>query len=358
MSSSSREHDEGTTEVDPRYLETVTYHNREFQQHSVENSIYLSPIDEDEIERLTRQHRLLSIVFDERLVFPPVNNPRRILDCGHGSASWAVDVAEQYPRCEVYGVDISSHMQPDEIPVNLHLQVDDLNRRFTFARNSFDIVHSQLVAGGINAARWTTYLRDLFRVTRPGGWCQMVEVYYQVQSYNGTLTDEHGLRQWSTRMFQSMEGLKDLRMPLHLANAMRTAGFVDIDHRMIPLPTCAWSDDERERRIGTENRDNVQSFLSSLAIYPLTERLGMAPNDAQLLIAHARNEADNPAFKICLHRSKGAPVKIALASSRGVRRYNASLAECRNAYWVAFHLGKSSMLLKYVYELLSSGGSP
>lgn len=45
-------------------------------------------------------------------------------------------------------------------------------------------------------------------------------------------------------MFQSMEGLKDLRMPLHLANAMRTAGFVDIDHRMIPLPTCAWSDGE------------------------------------------------------------------------------------------------------------------
>ncbi|OBT61537.1 hypothetical protein VE03_08882 [Pseudogymnoascus sp. 23342-1-I1] len=268
MSSSSRDHDEGTTEVDPRYLETVTYHNREFQQHSVENSISFSPIDEDEIERLNRQHRLLSIVFDERLVFPPVNNPRRILDCGHGSASWAVDVAEQYPRCEVYGVDISSHMQPDEIPVNLHLQVDDLNRRFTFARNSFDIVHSQLVAGGINAARWTTYLRDLFRVTRPGGWCQMVEVYYQVQSYNGTLTDEHGLRQWSTRMFQSMEGLKDLRMPLHLANAMRTAGFVDIDHRMIPLPTCAWSEGEGngdvyENQVDENATKSASSFTSA-----------------------------------------------------------------------------------------------
>ncbi|KFY33764.1 hypothetical protein V494_07345 [Pseudogymnoascus sp. VKM F-4513 (FW-928)] len=253
-----------------RRVQAIVPANRSESGKQSEEKHSSQDVVKDEIERLTRQHRLLSIVFDERLVFPPVNNPRRILDCGHGSASWAVDVAEQYPRCEVYGVDISSHMQPDDIPVNLHLQVDDLNRRFTFARNSFDIVHSQLVAGGINAARWTTYLRDLFRVTRPGGWCQMVEVYYQVQSYNGTLTDEHGLRQWSTRMFQSMEGLKDLRMPLHLANAMRTAGFVDIDHRMIPLPTCAWSD---------------------------AERLGMAPNDAQLLIAHARNEADNPAFK-------------------------------------------------------------
>lgn len=31
---------------------------------------------------------------------------------------------------------------------------------------------------------------------------------------------------------------------------------------------------------------------------PTAERLGMAPNDAQLLIAHARNEADHPAFKV------------------------------------------------------------
>ena len=106
------------------------------------------------------------------------------------------------------------------------LQLDDLNRRsvfqnliehkgmnltklrrFNFPHNSFDIVHSQLVAGdlglpscfclrnspifsgGINANRWPTYLRDLFQATRPGGWCQMVELYLQCQSDNGTLTE-------------------------------------------------------------------------------------------------------------------------------------------------------------------------
>jgi hypothetical protein len=41
-------------------------------------------------------------------------------------------------------------------------------------------------------------------------------------------------------MFESMEGVKDLRMPLRLANAMRTAGFIDVEERMIPLPTCDW----------------------------------------------------------------------------------------------------------------------
>jgi len=32
-------------------------------------------------------------------------------------------------------------------------------------------------------------MRDILRVTRPGGWCQMVELYYNVQSDNGSLTD-------------------------------------------------------------------------------------------------------------------------------------------------------------------------
>lgn len=62
--------------------------------------------------------------------------------------------------------------------------------RFTFSSNNFDLVHSQLMAGGIHSNRWRQYIADIFRVTRPGGWCQMVEVYFNAQSDNGTLT--HG----------------------------------------------------------------------------------------------------------------------------------------------------------------------
>lgn len=91
---------------------------------------------------------------------------------------------------------------------------------------------------------------------------------------------------------ESLEGLKDLRVPLRLPNMMRDAGFVDVEHRMVMLHTCAWSTgrkpllpsrrlqlspcraDPRESEIGAANRENVQRFLSSMAIYPFTERLG------------------------------------------------------------------------------------
>jgi len=51
---------------------------------------------------------------------------------------------------------------------------------------------------------------------------------------------DHALSQWSARYLQSMEGLKDLRIPLRLPNMMRETGFMDVESRMIPLPTCGW----------------------------------------------------------------------------------------------------------------------
>jgi len=187
--------------------------------------------------------------------------------------------------------------EDEEIPGNLYLQLDDLNRRFSFPSNHFDLVHSQLVAGGINADRWQSYLRDIFKATRPGGWCQMVEIYFQCQSDNGTLLENHALRQWSTHYFESLAGIKDLRIPLRLQNVMREAGFVEVEQTMLPLHTCAWSNSARDNEIGLANRDNVHHFLSSLAVYPFTELLGMTLAEVQLLVAHARNEASHPSFK-------------------------------------------------------------
>lgn len=36
----------GTDDMDPVYLETVTHHNRQFQQYAINNRIYFAPADE------------------------------------------------------------------------------------------------------------------------------------------------------------------------------------------------------------------------------------------------------------------------------------------------------------------------
>ncbi|KAK0718240.1 S-adenosyl-L-methionine-dependent methyltransferase [Lasiosphaeria miniovina] len=287
-----------TIPVDNTYREVVVHHNREFQRYAVENGVYFAPVDDDEVERLQYMHEVFNLMFDNRLIFPPIPHPRRILECGSGSGSWALEVAEQHPECEVIGIDVYPYPTVDGLPPNLDLQVDDLNSPFTFASNYFDLVHSRMMAGGIHANRWQSYMTDILRVLRPGGWCQMVELYANVQSDNGTLTANHALQVWSQSYMQSMQPYKDPRAPLRLQNWMTQAGFVEVESRLLTLPLSGWSNDPQSNALGEANRPNVHRLLSSLAVYPFTQRLGMTIADVQLLVAQARSEADNPSFKV------------------------------------------------------------
>lgn len=45
------------------------------------------------------------------------------------------------------------------------------------------------------------------------------------------------------------------------------------------------------------NRENVRRLLSSLALYPFTQRMGMTLEAFQALIAQARTEAADPSLK-------------------------------------------------------------
>ncbi|KAL8911516.1 MAG: hypothetical protein Q9171_003324 [Xanthocarpia ochracea] len=239
---SSRDPQAGTTTVDNQYVQLTTIHGRDYQKFSIDHAIHFVPVDEDEADRLESQHRVLNIVFDGRLFFPPVGPIRSVLDCGYGAASWAAEVAENDPDCTVIGVDISLHMKPDDLPDNFIPQLDDINRPFTFDANSFDFVHSRFVGGGINRNRWQTYLQDIKKILKPGCWVQMVELYYMCQSDNGSITDGHAIRQWSHKYSRSVDEVKDPRAPLRLQALLAGAGFTEIETSMIPLPLCAWGD--------------------------------------------------------------------------------------------------------------------
>ncbi len=108
---------------------------------------------------------------------------------------------------QVIGIDVYPYPLPPDLPENVDFQVDDLNRpydrmtantgggalltgsRSTFPSNYFDLVHSRMMAGGIHANNWMNYLRDILRILRPGGWCQMVEISFNAQSDSGMLTE-------------------------------------------------------------------------------------------------------------------------------------------------------------------------
>jgi hypothetical protein len=100
--------------VGQEYFRTVEIGDRTFQEFSLERNIYHIPVDEvcqpctltavlplqDEENRLMLEDEIFHKVFEERLFFPDVRNPKNILDCGYGRGSWAVKVAERYEDCQ------------------------------------------------------------------------------------------------------------------------------------------------------------------------------------------------------------------------------------------------------------------
>lgn len=79
------------------------------------------------------------------------------------------------------------------------------------------------------------------RVLKPGGWLQFVELYYIVQSDNGTITEKHAIRQLTELYSDAVENTKDLRAPLKMEALMKDAGLVELATRIVQLPLNSWS---------------------------------------------------------------------------------------------------------------------
>jgi hypothetical protein len=134
---------------------------------------------------------------------------------------------------------------PDE-PDNLTIEVWNLNSSLTDAYDSrsYDLIHSRFVAGGILKDRWPSYVKDLRRLLVKGGWVQMIEYNFIIQSDAGLLMEDHAIQQWQTVYKWYMDQNRDCRSGRSLAQWMRTAGLHDVEEYIYSVPIGAWKTGE------------------------------------------------------------------------------------------------------------------
>ena len=97
-------------------------HGRRY--HAYQAGAYQFPNDEKELNRMDIEHHNQKLQMDGKLHMCPLDNPEQILDLGTGTGIWAMDMADQYPHCEMIGTDLSP-VQPSWVPPNLQFEVDD-----------------------------------------------------------------------------------------------------------------------------------------------------------------------------------------------------------------------------------------
>lgn len=145
----------------------------------------LDPENVAEMARLEIQGHLLTHgmggplpELDNRL---PQEHPH-VLDLGCGPGEWVLHLAQEHPRADVVGVDISRLMVA--YAQNKGAQTNILNARFLvgnilepldFPDGTFDLVNARFLVSVLQTDRWVEFVRECVRVTKPGGWIRLTE---------------------------------------------------------------------------------------------------------------------------------------------------------------------------------------
>ncbi|KAJ1568178.1 hypothetical protein HK405_003375, partial [Cladochytrium tenue] len=103
----------------------------------------------------------------------------KILDVGCGPGSWTLDMATTFPAASFVGADIVSY-DHQNLPSNVVFQKENVLEGLSFPDNTFDLVYQRALLLAVQTHQWPGVIRELARVTKPGGYIQLVDVRHRL----------------------------------------------------------------------------------------------------------------------------------------------------------------------------------
>jgi len=128
--------------------------------------------------------------------------------------------------------------EPENLTLYGYNLNDRLNHPEVFESKAYDLIHSRFIAPGLKKTRWSSYIRDMRVLLRPGGWAHVTEYHLHIQSDNGQLTDQSAVYRWWQGYSSSMADLnRDARIGPRLQGLLVAAGLRDVrvDFRRLPI---------------------------------------------------------------------------------------------------------------------------
>ncbi|RKP09797.1 methyltransferase type 11 [Thamnocephalis sphaerospora] len=200
-----------------------------------DTSPYLLPTDVDEINRLDIQHNIVRYVL-RRSYLSPVRDFKRVLDVGCGTGIWSKEIARDHPKATVVGFDLVDVFFRTDAPPNCSFELGNLLEGLPYPNGRFDFVHQRLLWAGIPGSYWQEHVKELYRVTRPGGFLELADTDLQFHNVG-----DAGYRVNSILMeCCSRKGLH-LSTARQLDKLMRRAGFSDLQARLVEFPVGEWA---------------------------------------------------------------------------------------------------------------------
>ncbi|CAO0795362.1 unnamed protein product [Mucor circinelloides] len=148
-------------------------------------------------------------------------------------------------------------------------QVNVVNAKLPFADNHFDFVKQRLVTAAFTTADWKRVMAELVRVTKPGGYIELLEIDYNTHNLgpNG--------RKWERELLEAARLKRQMepRIARHLADLLKTVGLIEVSSKLVSIPLGSWGLD-----LGELWKQNMENFADSTS--PLLSKLvGVSVNE-------------------------------------------------------------------------------
>jgi ubiquinone/menaquinone biosynthesis C-methylase UbiE len=197
---------------------------------------YLLPKDTQEQNRLNFQHHCLYSAIGNHYLVPLRPDVGNMLDVGTGTGIWPVDMARLFPQAHIVGVDISAASLEYTSSSACTFCLANVLKGLPFPDQQFEYVHQRLLVAAIPAANWPSVLHELVRVTRPGGWVELLEIGVTIQQAGPETTR---LLDWMVE--KSKERGFDMNLLPRLGEMLAQEGLEAIELQDIPVPLGDWA---------------------------------------------------------------------------------------------------------------------
>lgn len=195
---------------------------------------YVLPKDMDEVNRLDFQHYMMRYGLQGNYA-APIGSPESILDVGSGTGRWAIEMAQLFPQARVIGVDVTpspaeTSAMYDQPTPNYAFIAGNVLEGLPFPDGSFAFTHQRYMIGAIPRDQWPHVVHELARVTRPGGWVEVVEA--GVSQGGGPALQQ--VDAWVAAVL-ARRGL-DIHLATQLDTFLKDAGLQRVAVRQVRLP--------------------------------------------------------------------------------------------------------------------------
>ena len=153
-------------------------------------------LGEEEMMRLALQDKMLIASMGGTLTEQKeVKRFKRVLDIGCGTGGWVIETAQTYPTMLLTAVDINQKVIDY---AKAQAATEDVNERISFQAmdalalpglddTSFDLVNQRFGSTYLRVWEWPQMMREIARVTRPGGTIRLTEAVAMPASNSNAL---------------------------------------------------------------------------------------------------------------------------------------------------------------------------